>query len=69
MSSDFSEDPLNSSNVEWTDVDDLNLDATDLRTLADQFDAREVLDSNTDIYHDCHSFALPTNEDLECGHV
>ena len=70
MSSDFSEDPLNSNNVEWTDADDLNLDATDLCTFTDQFDAGAVIDSNSNVFHDCHSsFALCDNGDLECGNV
>ena len=51
-------------------MDDLNLDATDVHILADQFYVGEVPDSGNDVFHDYHSsFALPDNEDLDSCHV
>ena len=70
MGSDGSEDGLAARNVEWTDVDDLNLDAADLSPLSDSSDLGEVSASEPDVFHDCNTiFPLPNHEAFEEGQV
>ena len=46
------------SNVEWMDTEDLNLDAVDLSTFLDPFTVKPILESESDVFHDCSSVML-----------
>ena len=46
------------SNVEWSDVEDLNLEATELSTFVDPFTVEQVPESEFNVFNDCSSILL-----------
>ena len=56
-----------SHNIEWTDVNDLNLDAAHVNAFINSSYSSETLDSQNDVFHDCNSTLVNTR--LVCAFI
>ena len=54
------------SNIEWTETDDLNLEALDLSVFSDPVVGERVAEPKSDVFHECSSIMLTQDgEDQE----